>query len=380
MRVWRTDADESEDVPTLGPETDDNTDYESKQYSRAGKKLYRGHTDLWRGEWIEPAARSERVRGDDPTEQVHFIIDAAGDKQPDTLLNDEDVGRYLWFSPHVIPALLKWRDSELKWYTRDTGSVSCSYGHQVHFGLNTLGLVTVYAYDVARLPLWQRKLWAGHNIAPEGAVSSELFQAQMRSSPAQTFAAEEAINDMLEILDERVTQWAGGPLFQQHTATSEVIKAIHRFRALDLAGLLSLAKDIARVIADRLHVPTLRRIVRPPEGEDWRGMKSLEKALGTIVPPEDARHILTPLVGVYQLRLGDAHLPSSELDEAFAMINIDRKAPFVSQDSACWRVSPTFSFVLPAQSTMQRTRPFSPRVLTIAGGITNWYHSRRQGA
>jgi hypothetical protein len=41
-------------------------------------------------------------------------------------------------------------------------------------------LVTVYAYDIAKLPLWQQRVWSGFNVTPEGAVSSELLAAQMK--------------------------------------------------------------------------------------------------------------------------------------------------------------------------------------------------------
>lgn len=106
FRAWRTDVDHNEDVPVFGPENDANTDSKSSSYSRSGPKYYRAQGELWRGEWIEPSERSERVRGDRPTEVVTFVVDAAGTRQPDSALDNEDVGRYLWFDPQVISVLL----------------------------------------------------------------------------------------------------------------------------------------------------------------------------------------------------------------------------------------------------------------------------------
>jgi hypothetical protein len=40
---------------------------------------------------------------------------------------------------------------------------------------------------------------------------------------------------------------------------------------------------------------------------------------------------MTPLFGTYELRLADAHLPSSELEKAFQMVNAEREAPWISQ-------------------------------------------------
>ena len=43
------------------------------------------------------------------------------------------------------------------------------------------------------------------------------------------------------------------------------------------------------------------------------------------------RKIASSLVGVYEFRHADAHLPSSKIEEAFKLIEIDRAAPFVYQ-------------------------------------------------
>lgn len=40
FRVWRTDVDESEDAPVMGPESDDNTDYETSKVIKVDIKVY----------------------------------------------------------------------------------------------------------------------------------------------------------------------------------------------------------------------------------------------------------------------------------------------------------------------------------------------------
>jgi hypothetical protein len=132
-------------------------------------------------------------------------------------------------------------------------------------------------------------------------------------------------------LDALFRTWIGAPLFKQHEATLQVLKTVHRFRALEQSGLLSFAKDLARLIADRIDIGALRAVCSPPKGQTWGSLKSLEKALATIMPPDQARSLLTPLVGIYELRLGDAHLPSGTIEDAFAMIGIDRSKSLVDQ-------------------------------------------------
>jgi hypothetical protein len=331
FHAWRTDVDPEEDVPVFGPENDTNTDARSTTYTRGGTKFYRVEGELWREEWIEPADRSERVRGDESNEQVFFIVDAAGKREASTALDNEDVGRYLWFDPRVVLALLSRRGSGIKWHTGQTGSIWCSPYCPVHFGINRLGLVNVYAYDVAKYPVWQQKIWAGHNVPPDGAVSDELLAAQMRAQPARTEAPETLLKIAIDEIDTFFQHKTGTPLFRSHHAADEIANAIHRFRAVDRAGLLSLAKDLARLIADRIDVNTLRKIVSPPPGENWGSLKSLEKALAIKVPDERAKEIMSRLFGIYELRLGDAHLPSTEIDEALTKARVEQGAPLVLQ-------------------------------------------------
>ena len=153
----------------------------------------------------------------------------------------------------------------------------------------------------------------------------------MRATPASTKAPEELLRSAMDEIDELFQSKFGAPLFRSHHATDEILRAIHRFRATDRSGLLSLAKDLARLVADRIDVNVLRRIVCPPAGEKWRSLKSLEKALAAKIEPARAAEIVARLFGIYELRLGDAHLPSSEIDDALNKSCVDQAAPFVDQ-------------------------------------------------
>ena len=46
---------------------------------------------------------------------------------------------------------------------------------------------------------------------------------------------------------------------------------------------------------------------------------------------EFARKITAPLVGTYELRLADAHLPSSKISEAYNLIGIDDTQSYIHQ-------------------------------------------------
>jgi hypothetical protein len=71
--------------------------------------------------------------------------------------------------------------------------------------------------------------------------------------------------------------------------------------------------------------------VAPPDKENWGSLKSLEKVLATVTGEGRARTALGPLHGIYNLRLADAHVASKDLDEAYALVRVDRTLPFVMQ-------------------------------------------------
>jgi len=333
MQVWRNDVDDGEDVPVFDKENDQNTGYQSSTYTRThGAYAYRSEGELWREDWIEPAERSTRIRRDDPIEDLAYVVDASGERLPASALKNEDVGRWLWFKPQVIDALLAFRGSALGWYTKNTGGVKCSPDYDTHFGINAGGYINVYAYDIAKLPQWQQRVWYGHNAAPDGPVSAELMSAQMGKGPADTIAPEARFAELLEELDVTFVKGFGAPLFRPHDVQKDVLSRVHRFRSLAPSGILSLAKDVARLTADSFDIPFLRSVLKLGPKETLGSIKLLQAVVSKAINDEaEARKILGPLVGVYDLRLGDAHLPSSKIDDAYALVGIDRSASAIDQ-------------------------------------------------
>jgi len=187
--VGRIDIDENEDVPDMTSfPTDENVKSDFFAKSFQGKKLYRIMSELWKYDWINPAKSSPIILGDEHPIDIYYITDEEGTKESGNSLTKG--GKWLWFKPELISNLLSIRGSFLNWYTRDTGSVSCAPNGGIHFGVNDLGLITVYAKDVGYLPEWQQQIWAGFNIAPEGGISKELHAAQVKAEPASTLAPE----------------------------------------------------------------------------------------------------------------------------------------------------------------------------------------------
>ena len=86
------------------------------------------------------------------------------------------------------------------------------------------------------------------------------------------------------------------------------------------------------MIVEAIETSELHKIAPPPKGGGGTGsMKSLERVLATITTPTDARDALTNLVGIYELRGADSHLPSAELDQAFSLVGVDKSAAPLEQ-------------------------------------------------
>jgi hypothetical protein len=328
--VERTDIDETDDVPDIsGFPTDENTKSESWEREFEGEKLYRVMGDLWRNEIIEPAKASPKVREDEVASTVFFIIDAEGTRNcGKDLINN---GKWLWFKPDVIMALFHRRGGSLDFYSAQTGNVGSSYGHGVHFGVNELGLICVYAKDIGLLPEWQQQIWAGYNISPEGGVSQELLASQVRAKPADTQAPESFLANVFQEINKASEEKIGIKIFREHEVIPELIRKTHRFRAIDEAAFYALAKDLARLTADSLDTDAMQTIVPPPKKTKWGSMKSLENLLSSKYDVDFVREILASLVGVYELRHADAHLPSSKVQKAFELIEIDKTLPYIHQ-------------------------------------------------
>jgi hypothetical protein len=324
FHLSRTDIDPAEDVPKLGLPTDDNVKSANWTEEAKGRKLFRIVGELWRGEWVAPSLHSPRVRGDHLPSTVAFITDAQGTRETaDTL---QEGGRWLWFRPEVVEALLSRRAGELAWYSRDTGGLSCSPNYRVHFGVNGLGLVNVYAKDIALLPEWQQRVWGGFNVGPEGGVSAELLAAQVEAEPADTQAPEAFLPWALRTLDKTAAAKFGHRFFREHDQQADLLRRSHRFRATDIQGLFSLAKDIARLTADSIDTASLQHVVKPPKTEKWGSLKTVEKLLALKIGAASASTLMQPLFGAYELRLADAHLEGTELEESLVKCNVDSTA------------------------------------------------------
>lgn len=331
FRIWRTDVDGEEDAPVMGPETNDNTASESAKGHRSGYPGTRVEGEFWRDEWIEHQGSSARVRGDKDQNLPYFIVDTDGSRKYSAELSNEDIGRWLWFRPAVVNELLSHRGFFLEWYTAETGAIKSTSGYSTHFGINASELITVYAYDIARLPAWEQFLWAASNVAPEGKVSAELLASQVKAQPADTTSVEKMLFRYMRLLEVDFRKTFCVPLFSHEIDDAASMQHISRFSSIDQASLLRLAKELVRIFSDRLDVRSLRKLSNHPDKENLGSNKLLQNILAQEAGDARAREVFAAIAGAYDMRLGDAHPTSSKISEALKLAGIDTTASYLRQ-------------------------------------------------
>ncbi|TWG87963.1 hypothetical protein L602_001500000960 [Cupriavidus gilardii J11] len=275
--------------------------------------------------------KSTRVRGDEDQNLPYFIVNTDGSRTFSAELNNEDIGRWLWFRPSVVNELLSHRGFSLEWYTAETGAIKSTSGYSTHFGINASELITVYAYDIAKLPSWEQFLWAANNVAPEGKVSAELLASQVKAQPADTTAVEEMLFGCMRLLEADFRKAFGVSLFSHEIDDVASMQHVSRFSSRDQASLLRLAKELVRIFSDRLDVRSLRELSNHPDKEKLGSNKLLQDILAQKAGAARAREVFAAIAGAYDMRLGDAHPTSSKIVEALKLAGIDTTASYLRQ-------------------------------------------------
>jgi hypothetical protein len=231
----------------------------------------------------------------------------------------------------VVNELLSHRGFFLEWYTAETGAIKTTSGYSTHFGINASELITVYAYDIAKLPAWEQFLWAASNVVPEGKVSAELLASQVKAQPADTNAVEEMLFGCMRLLEADFRKTFGVPLFSHEIDDAASIQHVSRFSSKDQASLLRLAKELVRIFSDRLDVRSLRKLSNHPDKEKLGSNKLLQNILAQKAGEARARKVFAAIAGAYDMRLGDAHPTSSKISEALKLAGIDTAASYLRQ-------------------------------------------------
>ena len=170
------------------------------------------------------------------------------------------------------------------------------------------------------MPEIDKSIWANHNISPEGGVSAELLMSQMQTEPAKTIAPDQTFFSLIQDIQEISKTRLKNNFFREHSFEEGISKRIHRFQSVTLEGFYLLCKEITRYVIERLDTDLFKQLKK--ETENLGSLKRLENILTAL--GYDGRQINGVLVGVYDLRMADAHLPSdSKIADSMRLAGIN---------------------------------------------------------
>lgn len=333
VKLWRNDVDEEDTIPDFNKNSIEGQCHSYQNFiEKENADRYHLHSRLWRGEWIEGNEQSCLIGYSEPNDDFMVYADNSGQKVPLSSLKYEEINKYLWFKPEIVNLLISNQGGKVEWDTKETGFISTGPDTSIHFGLNKKGLVNVYAYDIARLPYWQKEIWVGQNTPPDDGVSIELAKIQITYTPIKSYAPEEVIVRILEQFNNLYNNKFSLPILNDHEEIHSLLTQINRFQVHSDDSLESLAKNLVKLSIERLNCKNLKKTIGSDVGKEGSlhllGIL-LEKKLGV----ENGEKIMAPLRSLYQLRLRDSHLKSKKIkvEEHYVVLQINRQLPYVWQ-------------------------------------------------
>ena len=333
VKLWRDDVDAEDTIPDYNQNGDDGRCHSSRPFAnRDSADRYHLHGRLWRGEWIEGNKHSCLIGYSQPSDDFKVQVDNSREKVQLSSLRYEEINRYLWFKPEVVGILTAKRGGKVAWDTNETGYIYASPDSSVHFGLNKQGLINVYAYDIAKLPYWQREIWVGQNCSPNDGVSKELLKIQIECTRVTSSAPEQVITFILDQFDSLFKKRFSSPILRENSETETLVRSIDRFRVSDDNSLENLAKNLVKFTLERINERCLKASIGAKD-EDLGSIGLLERLLEKTLGVKNSKEIVLPLRSLNRLRQRDSHLKSNNtnVEKLYESLGIDRCKPFVWQ-------------------------------------------------
>lgn len=329
----RTDVNFREDIPNFsekgfsGISSTSRTTVDTNLPDR-----YFAYCRMWRGEWISKADRTRLIGNLKHVEDLFVFTTNTSEPTNLKTLRSEEVGQYLWFKPDVIGQLATNRDGRIRWGGRNLGTFHYSIDSKVDFGVNSLGLINVYACDIANLRQWEKTIWVSQNCPPEGGVCEELLEFQQECKQPTTKSPERNLVVTIHELNRWFIRKFDRPLLLRRDEMFNIIQNIHRFRSVNEQGLQALARDIFKYVFEWVSPSNLKDALKTdlPSGKT---LKMLEQLLREHSNIKDASKVMEAIFGLHDLRNHVSHLASSEanIEKYYGKIGINRDQPYVNQ-------------------------------------------------
>jgi hypothetical protein len=308
-------------------------------------QYFQGRSILRRNFIIEPYDRAKISRSPwhyfgenliEESEQPKFIINDKGDKKvlpQNTYIGNymgEGIGHfgYLYFRPEVLQKYLQTDGYNVNFHMRNWGFV-CLPGDRgsIDVGINSHGLVTAFAPDIANLDIQEQQYWSSYSSLPSGEVCEELFQTRMQCNPPNSPSVTELIDLACSKLSTVFKSTFSVSLFSNKKPSKQETNNLN-------VGVISsqyhevadLAKTLYMLIIETMEVKPLRTALTTLGGtvdKELRQIKLLEQILiAKGMDRKEASSITAPLVGLNELRIGSAHIGAPKLEKGFNLMGV----------------------------------------------------------
>lgn len=300
-RIYRTDVNVMDDVPEIkGEPTDTNIDGESFEVEHKGKRIQQISAEMQTRHWITPVGKSPRVRGDVIKSKIKFINAADGTKV--ILDNNKEYDGWLWFKPKVIEEILNNKKNNINWFSEDTAQISIPYEGRIPFGMNNIGLITVYMDDLKYLSERWKIFWLKYNVTPDGKGSKELLSAQVYADPVRTIPPEIALYIVTKELNDNFVAKYNENFFNEDIIPEDFYRTIHRFIVSSNEELYALCNIINICLIENINEKLLEKLTPEIKSKSLKRMEYLlEKK------HYKGKEIMRPLHAIRDLRHKAAH-------------------------------------------------------------------------
>jgi hypothetical protein len=245
---------------------------------------------------------------------------------------------YLYFRPHVLDKYLTTPGYGTAFHMRTWG-FACGPGDtSVDVGINSKGLITAFAPDIADLSIQDQQHWAHYSSLPDGEVCEEMFETRMQQRPPHSPSVLDLVREARKNLAEAFAQRFGGEVYN---ATEPLERDAQRMSVgpvrSDMREVVDLAKPLYAWVVESLDIKALRRTLDAQGVAYENGARQivlLRTVLGSLsgVPEADARALVASLVGLNELRVVSAHALDQSLTGPFRLLGF-ATIPTVPRDA-----------------------------------------------
>lgn len=303
-----------------------------KRTKMSEMNLFRIRSTLWKTDVIKPYDKPKNERNfwhppsfDNVPTEAKFYVDSEGNKLE---LTEKGVPPYLYFKRSVLERYVNAPGYRVVFHMRKWGRATNPRRQGIDVGLNSEGLITAFAPDIAKLPSSEQAYWSSYSAIPVGEVCEELFQTRMMLNPPDSLGVLDLIYNIKKKIDKKFESLTGEKIYKEKEPEKKELFSLTVGPLHDnYADLVFLAKILYQWTIESMQIKILKKAVKDALKDEPKAhqIRYLEEVLiqKANLTSEDAKDVVFPLRGLNSLRQMDAHLRSErEIKKALNQIGI----------------------------------------------------------